>query len=59
MSIIAIDRYYSLVKEMNDNSCFLEFIGTDEDGNAIIAAKLKKDDGTMFVRPYTIKKREI
>ena len=59
MSIIAIDRYYSLVKEMNDNSCFLEFIGTDEDGNAIIAAKLKKDDGTMFVRPYTIKKRQI
>ena len=59
MNTIAIDRYYSLVKEMNENSCFLEFIGTDEDGNAIIAAKLKKDDGTLFVRPYTIKKREI
>ena len=59
MSTIAIDRYYSLVKEMNENSCFLEFIGTDEDGNAIIAAKLKKDDGKLFVRPYTIRKHEI
>ena len=59
MSTIAIERYYSLVKEMNENSCFLEFIGTDEDGNAIIAAKLKKDDDTLLVRPYTIKKREI
>ena len=59
MNTTVIERCYSLVKEMNENSCFLEFIGTDEDGNAIIAAKLKKDDGTMFVRPYTIKKREI
>ena len=59
MNTIAIDRYYSLVKEMNENSCFLEFIGTDEDGNAIIAAKLKKDDGTLFVRKKKKKKREI
>lgn len=54
-----LDRYYSLVREMNDNSCFLEFEGTDADGNAVIVARLQKDDGTKFVRPYTIRKREI